>query len=85
MKISLRLFGALSDYARAPLEFELDSDPRVADLRVALEQYLSRSNSDFRPALLRSSAFADEHRVLHESERLAEGAQLAVLPPVNGG
>ena len=85
MKISVRLFGALSEYGREPLEFELGADPQVADLRAALEQRLAASRSDFRPALLRSSAFADEHQILHEQDRLPATGQVAVLPPVSGG
>lgn len=85
MKISVRLFGALSDYTREPLEFELDAGRRVADLRVALERCLTARGADLPPALLRSSVFADTQRVLHESDPLPDDGQVAVLPPVSGG
>lgn len=85
MKMSVRLFGALSEYAREPLEFELAPGQRVADLRLALEARLAAGWPGFRPALLRCSAFADERRVLRECDPLPAAGQLAVLPPVSGG
>lgn len=86
MKISVRLFGALSDYAAGqPLEFELAAGQCMADLRVALQERLEATVPSFRPALLRCSAFADSRQILHERDPLPADGDVAVLPPVSGG
>ncbi|WP_218558639.1 MoaD/ThiS family protein [Xanthomonas euvesicatoria] len=86
MKISVRLFGALSDYATGqPLEFELADGQCMADLRAVLQEHLVAAVPGFRPALLRCSAFADSRQILHERDPLPADGKVAVLPPVSGG
>ncbi len=86
MKVKVRLFGAFRDLGADPLvEVELPQDAVVADLRDALHRRWSAEQAGFNPGLLRCSAFADETQVLREREPLADGATVAILPPVSGG
>lgn len=90
MKVSVSLFGAFSAFGsangeRPRIELELGEGGRIADLRVALHAHLSEHWRDFRPQLLRYSAFADSTQVLRDGDPLPADGEVAVLPPVSGG
>jgi molybdopterin synthase sulfur carrier subunit len=57
----------------------------VGDVRSALADYAAANWSDFRPALLRVSAFASERAVLRDADPVPSDGRMAVLPPVSGG
>lgn len=86
MNVTVRLFGALSEYADPPqVDLQLDAGATVGELRARLGEYLQANAPGFRESLLRASAFADSRRVLREAEPIPGDGQLAVLPPVSGG
>jgi molybdopterin synthase sulfur carrier subunit len=86
MKVSVRLFGALSEYADPPqVELEVADDARIAEVRAELRDYLLMNSPGFKEGLLRVSAFADSQRVLRDNDAVPGDGQVAVLPPVNGG
>lgn len=86
MKVSVRLFGALSEYADPPqVDLEVAGDARIADLRAGLRDHLLASSPGFKEGLLRVSAFADSQRVLRDNDPVPGDGQVAVLPPVSGG
>lgn len=86
MKVELRLYGAFRAYQPEPaIVFDLPEGARVSDLRLALGEYASSRWSDFKPGLLRSSAFSSDVEVLRESEAIPADGRMAVLPPVSGG
>lgn len=86
MKVSVRLFGALSEWAEPPqVELDIAGDARIADLRTRLRDHLQATSPRFREGLLRVSAFADSQRVLRDSDPVPADGQVAVLPPVSGG
>lgn len=83
--IQVQLFGAFSELVPdRVLQVEVDGDS-VADLRRAMHEQLTQRWPAFRSGLLAYSAFADEQRVLRDSEPLPVDGRVAVLPPVSGG
>jgi molybdopterin synthase sulfur carrier subunit len=83
--IQVQLFGAFSELVpERVLQVEVDGDS-VGDLRRAMREHLTRCWPSFRSGLLDYSAFADEQRVLRDSEPLPGDGRVAVLPPVSGG
>jgi len=86
MTLQLDLFGAFREYEPAAfIRIEIPEGGTVADVRAAVERYASAHWPDFRPALLRVSAFASESRVLRDAEAVPTGGRMAILPPVSGG
>ncbi|MFT4249098.1 MAG: molybdopterin converting factor [Pseudomonas sp.] len=86
MKVSVRLFGALSEYADPPqVDLEIAGEACIADLRAGLRDYLLANSPDFKDGLLRVSAFADSRRVLRDGDPVPDDGLVAVLPPVSGG
>ncbi len=86
MKVQVSLFGAFRSYEPAAIVMlDVPEGACVADLRAALEQHGAAHWRDFRPALLRCSAFASETAVLREADALPADGRMAVLPPVSGG
>lgn len=83
LPVAVRLFGAFRDVAQQPmLHLTLRPQATVADLRAAFAAVLDDDNAR---ALLASSAFATDERVLDEDDPVPEGTEIAVLPPVCGG
>lgn len=86
MKVELSLFGAFRSHdPGARVVLELPEGARVADLRAALDRHAREHWPDYRPGLLKASAFASEAAVLRDAEPLPPGVPMAVLPPVSGG
>lgn len=86
MNVEIQLFGAFRDFdPAARVALELPPQATVADARAALHTHATAHWPAFRPALLRSSAFASEQRVLRDAEPIPDDGRLAVLPPVSGG
>jgi molybdopterin synthase catalytic subunit len=81
MKVKVLLFGALREEAgRQDLEMELDDGARVGDLRCALGQRLPLVEK-FGERL----RLAVNLELASEAQALAEGDEVALLPPVAGG
>ncbi len=83
-QVQVELFGALrrfSDSGQVVLNLlgNRSHTTTVAAIRTEISKKISQNE------LLRSSVFADERRVLHESDLIENGAKLALLPPVCGG
>lgn len=86
MKVQLSLFGAFRAFdPGAAIALEVPADARVADLREALDRHARAHWPEYRPELLKASAFASETTVMRDSEALVPGLAMAVLPPVSGG
>lgn len=86
MKVELSLFGAFRSHdPGARLELEVPEGAQVSDLREALDRHARAHWPDYRPELLKASAFASETTVMRDSEALQPGVAMAVLPPVSGG
>jgi molybdopterin converting factor small subunit len=82
--VTIRLFGAFRDLAAQPeIAVEVPPGAKIADLRLALGRALGGGERAL--SLLSVSAIADAREILDESAALADGASLAVLPPVCGG
>ncbi len=84
-QIHVQLFGAFSELDPTREIAVQTSGDNVADLRSALRDLLAQRWPQFRAGLLDHSAFADEHRVLRDNERLPDDGRVAILPPVSGG
>lgn len=81
--VEVQLFGAFRQYGQgATVQVALDEPATIADLRSAFAREL---DSEEATALLKASAFADDERVLAETDPVPVGGALAVLPPVCGG
>ena len=81
MKVSVRLFAGLKDLVGSrDIEMELSDGATVGDLRQQLSaQY--PAVTPFLPTLV--CAVEDEY--VTEEHRLAEGADVSIIPPVSGG
>ncbi|MDG2334243.1 MAG: molybdopterin converting factor subunit 1 [Myxococcota bacterium] len=81
MKVKVRLFGSLREEAGQPeIEMELDSGARVADLRGQLaRRYPSVEALGDRLRMAVNLEFSSDEGTL------AEGDEVALLPPVAGG
>lgn len=81
MRVRVLLFGALKDAAGAGAEeFELPSDATVAQL---LEQWMGKHTAAQKFA--GSLAVAVNREYARSDQRLQEGDEIALLPPVSGG
>ena len=83
-EVRVRLFGAFRSFglgrelvATVPLD-----RATVADVRAALELHMP---DEAALSWLAASAFATDERVLAETDTVADGASLSILPPVCGG
>lgn len=86
MKIDLKLFAAFQDLEpTGRIDLELPDGALVADLRVAVESYGRQHWPNFRPGLLKASAFASETSLLRDRDAIPADGRTALLPPVNGG
>lgn len=81
------LYGKLKAFAPKGEIFVATSKEMTPDaLREAVATRLKNSNPDFGGLLeLKSSALADETRILSEKETIGEGKEFSLLPPVCGG
>ncbi len=81
MQVQVRLFGGLTERARASrIEVDLDPDATVADLRAAI--------ADQHPPLaplLGGVKIAVDLEVAADDRRIPPDAEVALLPPVAGG
>ena len=73
----LKLFGPLRRYGDITLQ--LESAITVSEARVLLSKQLPDA------PIIAQSAFADDERVLKDSDVLQPEARYSVLPPVAGG
>jgi molybdopterin synthase catalytic subunit len=81
MRIRLLAFASAADaLGAAELELDLDPGSRVSDLR----QRLEREHPGLVPLWPRL-AVAVDGRIVRPEEALAEGVEVALLPPVSGG
>jgi molybdopterin synthase catalytic subunit len=81
MTITILLFAQAREHAgRARMTLELPAGSRVADMLAALERD-HPGLASLRPHL----AVAVDRRLARADAPLAEGAEVALLPPVSGG
>lgn len=81
MVVRVRLFAALRE-AAGTAEEQLEPGP-LADL---LEQLCRRHGEVFRSRLAISTVLLDGSAYPHDAQaQVADGAELALLPPVSGG
>lgn len=79
MKVTVRMFAAAREAAGFDLHtVELPAGAKVADALARLRQPPA-------PSMLDSCAFAVNQRFARPEQRLADGDELAILPPVSGG
>lgn len=81
MKVSLLMFAGLRDLVGARnLCLDIEDGARVSDLK----ERLARDYPRVRP-LLKTLVFAIDDEYVAFDERLHEGAEVALIPPVSGG
>ena len=100
MKVHVQLFGALRRLAPGAFELELPNSESstktsagtatgtctVAELRQRLSIHLREPAPSARELeLLTCSAVASDDAILAETSLIANGALVAILPPVSGG
>lgn len=87
LSVELTLYGAFRAHVGgAPLRLTLPAGATLADARRELGAALrARAPGFVDDALIAVSAFADERRLLRDDTPLADGAAIAVLPPICGG
>ena len=78
MTVSVLLFASWSDALGSQLELELPAGARVADLLAALSA-LTAGKSLPRPLVALNQRYAKPEAVI------AEGDEIAIIPPVAGG
>lgn len=82
IKIKVACLGVFRDF-RDDFEVEVAS-LAVADIRIAVDQFLdSHERADLR-IVLKRSIFADGDELLKDN-MMAEGSKVSLLPPVAGG
>lgn len=85
MNITIQCFGAFRPFGDA-LSLSVAHGTTVADLHGLFLKKLKEIDPSFdNPILIDNSRFATETALLASSTPLAEGMQLAVIPPVSGG
>lgn len=80
MRVRVLAFARLGEILEAKRELDLPEGARVGDAWSAL----CSSHPALRP-LAESTRFARNGRVVNQNERLENGDELALLPPVGGG
>ncbi|BAP89057.1 sulfur transfer protein ThiS [Burkholderiales bacterium GJ-E10] len=86
MRIRIDLFGALRDVdAKGYVELEVPRGSSVGALREHLRAHVRQHAPSIGDNLIRGSAFADAHEILHDHRVIPEDGELALLPPVSGG
>lgn len=81
MKIKLLLFARIKDLANKPfLEMEVSPNCSVQDLRARLD-----SEFPWLESWLRCSSFAINGAFVGSTDRIQEGDEVALIPPVSGG
>src|SRR5688572_14675119 len=81
MQVSLRLFAGLRDLIGSrELVLDLPEGARLEDLRTRLAQDYPRVGS-----MIGTVVFAIDDEYVPAEERLHDGAQVALIPPVSGG
>ncbi|MGE8278892.1 MAG: MoaD/ThiS family protein [Stenotrophomonas sp.] len=84
-EIAVQLFGAFTELDRQREISVRVNGEHIADLRRAMREQLQQQFPQFRAGLVDYSVFADEKRVLRDSELLPADGRVAILPPVSGG
>ena len=80
MKVRIRLFASLRERTgHSELERELPARSTVGDLRAALEAEFPALAECGRIAIARNSEYSNP------DEPLADGDEIALIPPVSGG
>ncbi len=87
ISLTMTLFGAFRPYTGGQaLRLTAPAGATLAQVRDLLERELRSRFPSFADAeLLAVSAFADERQILGDDTVLADGAAVAVLPPICGG
>ena len=86
IEVTIRFFGAFRGLAGGDqLAVSIPAHSSLGELRELLPTFLPAVPEARLKALLRSSAWADERRILSDEDRLCAGMALAILPPVCGG
>jgi len=80
INIKIRLFGAFRKYGEE-ISFTVPAEGGLPAVRQKLESLVSANDK----ALVKSSAFANDERILDENASISQDACLAILPPVCGG
>ncbi len=80
IRVNVKLFGAFRAHGES-VALVVRKHGSISDVRAAL---LARLGAE-RAELLSLSRFADSHAILAEDTPVADGAALALLPPVSGG
>ncbi len=80
IRVSVQLFGAFRAHGESVM-LAVRKHGSISDVRAALLNKLGKERAD----LLSLSRFADAHAILAEDTPVADGARLAILPPVSGG
>lgn len=81
MRVTIRMFAAARDAGGFDAQtLELPPGANVADALASLRQRLMPAQS-----ILKTCAFAINQRFARPDEPLADGDELAILPPVSGG
>lgn len=87
LQIRVRMFGAFRNLVpEGELQVEVPEKLSVAGLKIVLGEKFSTLPSSYDVArLLSNSVFANESRILKDSEEIHNETTLALLPPVSGG
>lgn len=81
MIVKVTLFAQAKDIAESNMvEFELDNDATIADLKIALTGRFP----NLRP-LLNRSAFSVNQEYAQDSTPVSGESEIAMIPPVSGG
>ena len=89
MLIQLELFGASRDFSNTNiLEFKLDSEVSIKDLRLEIINYLKKkfnNNQEF-IKIVNSSAFCSEdNEIISDNYKITKEQKIGIIPPIGGG
>ena len=89
MLIQLELFGASRDFSNTNiLEFKLDSEVSIKDLRLEIINYLKKkfnNNQEF-IKIVNSSAFCSEdNEIISDNYKITKDQKIGIIPPIGGG